>query len=209
MDPALSPIVRVSECVIRSEYDLISYPRPCHIHMACPLVPSSPVPLFVPQALIVKKWAKSRNIADASTGTLSSYCWVLMTLHYCQIKGIVPSLQDPKLRHGKQGGGGGARAGSHLVWHRGRDVDVWFSTDSKAAGALLVDRGDLAFLLGGGGASHLTLGDLVTGFFQYYAHELPFATHTVRIDQVGTALKQELWPRPKLWRFSIQGGLGR
>jgi hypothetical protein len=179
--------------------------------------PLSPMPLFVPQALIVKKWAKSRNIADASTGTLSSYCWVLMTLHYCQIKGIVPSLQDPKLRHGRQGAGGGARAGSHLVWHRGRDVDVWFSTDTQAAGALLVDRvvdrvvdrGDRsAFLQGGGGASHLTLCDLVTGFFQYYAHELPFATHTVRIDKVGTASKQELWPRPKLWRFSIQGGGG-
>ena len=51
-------------------------------------------------ALVVKKWAKQQQVADASAGTLSSYCWVLMALHYCMAHGIIACLTcQPAPKH--------------------------------------------------------------------------------------------------------------
>ena len=50
---------------------------------------------MAPLVLIVKKWAYSCNINDSHLGTLSSYNWQLMVIHYlqqCQPP-ILPSLQ--------------------------------------------------------------------------------------------------------------------
>lgn len=48
-----------------------------------------------PLILGIKKWARHRQINDASKGTLSSYTLVLMTLHYLQTlkEPVLPSLQ--------------------------------------------------------------------------------------------------------------------
>ena len=42
--------------------------------------------------LVVKRFAKSRGIADASSGFLSSYAWVLFTLHVLLHHGFLPTL---------------------------------------------------------------------------------------------------------------------
>ncbi|XP_068033117.1 poly(A) RNA polymerase GLD2 isoform X3 [Anomalospiza imberbis] len=48
-----------------------------------------------PLVLVVKKWASFHDINDASRGTLSSYSLVLMVLHYLQTlpEPVLPSLQ--------------------------------------------------------------------------------------------------------------------
>ncbi|XP_030326769.1 poly(A) RNA polymerase GLD2 isoform X2 [Strigops habroptila] len=48
-----------------------------------------------PLVLVIKKWARFHDINDASRGTLSSYSLVLMVLHYLQTlpEPILPSLQ--------------------------------------------------------------------------------------------------------------------
>ncbi|XP_014165056.1 poly(A) RNA polymerase GLD2 isoform X1 [Geospiza fortis] len=48
-----------------------------------------------PLVLVIKKWASFHDINDASRGTLSSYSLVLMVLHYLQTlpEPILPSLQ--------------------------------------------------------------------------------------------------------------------
>ncbi|KAJ3288983.1 hypothetical protein HK104_007825 [Borealophlyctis nickersoniae] len=50
-------------------------------------------PRVKPLIMLVKLWAKKRNINDSSLGTLSSYAYSLMVLNYLQVKGIIPSLQ--------------------------------------------------------------------------------------------------------------------
>ena len=37
-----------------------------------------------PLVMLVKRWAKTHNINDASLGTLSSYALALMVIHYLQ-----------------------------------------------------------------------------------------------------------------------------
>lgn len=49
-------------------------------------------------ALIIKLWAKRRQINDSLSGTLSSYSYILMLIHYLQNKNILPNLQDASLR---------------------------------------------------------------------------------------------------------------
>ena len=48
---------------------------------------------------IVKHWAKRRHVNDPYTGTLSSYCYVLMCIFHCQTRNppILPNLQDERL----------------------------------------------------------------------------------------------------------------
>ena len=43
---------------------------------------------------LVKNWAKARHINDASTGSLSSYSYAILTLSFLQEMGFVPSLQQ-------------------------------------------------------------------------------------------------------------------
>ena len=45
--------------------------------------------------MLVKHWAKRRNVAEAYKGCLSSYCYVLMCIYCCQQQQppLVPNLQ--------------------------------------------------------------------------------------------------------------------
>ena len=47
-----------------------------------------------PMVIAVKKWAGSRDINDASCGTLSSYSLVLMIIHYLQCGANPPVLKS-------------------------------------------------------------------------------------------------------------------
>ena len=46
-------------------------------------------------AYVVKHWVKARHINNASEGTLSSYAYILLVLHFLQTRkpAIVPNLQ--------------------------------------------------------------------------------------------------------------------
>ncbi|TPX60072.1 hypothetical protein SpCBS45565_g07602 [Spizellomyces sp. 'palustris'] len=51
-------------------------------------------PRVKPLIMLVKLWAKNRNINDSADGaTISSYAYSLMILNYLQLRGIIPSLQ--------------------------------------------------------------------------------------------------------------------
>jgi len=47
-------------------------------------------PAFRALVLVVKSWAKSRGLNDASEGYLSSYAHALTCLHFCLVKGLWP-----------------------------------------------------------------------------------------------------------------------
>uniref|UniRef100_A0A1D1ZJQ6 RNA uridylyltransferase n=1 Tax=Anthurium amnicola TaxID=1678845 RepID=A0A1D1ZJQ6_9ARAE len=52
-------------------------------------------------AFIVKHWAKSRGVNDTYQGTLSSYAYVLMCIHFLQLRkpAILPCLQEMEATH--------------------------------------------------------------------------------------------------------------
>jgi DNA polymerase sigma len=42
---------------------------------------------------VVKYWAKRRLINESSSGTLSSYSYILLVIHFFQVQGLLPNLQ--------------------------------------------------------------------------------------------------------------------
>ena len=50
---------------------------------------------LAPLGVCLKKWAKSHGVNDASQGTVSSYAWIVMLIHYLQrtTPPVLPNLQ--------------------------------------------------------------------------------------------------------------------
>ncbi|KAI1124660.1 hypothetical protein F5Y10DRAFT_24631 [Nemania abortiva] len=115
-------------------------------------------PRVKPLVLFVKHWAKARGINTPYRGTLSSYGYVLMVLHY--LVNIVepfvcPNLQelappDPDLP---------PQALEGITTCQGRNVRFW--RDERAIQSL-AQQGQL-------NQNHDSLGSLLRGFFEYYA----------------------------------------
>ena len=83
----------------------------------------------------VKYWARQRGINDASNGTLSSYAWAIMVLHYLQRRTppVIPSLTDPALL--KQ-----AEAQSKLLQAEVEGYEVEFCNDAELVGPFVRAR---------------------------------------------------------------------
>jgi terminal uridylyltransferase len=108
-------------------------------------------PRVRPMVLFVKAWAKKRKINSSYSGTLSSYGYVLMVLHYLMNvtnPPVLPNLQD----QGVHQTGLGEVVDGYVVrfWRNEEDI--------KAA----AQRGQLT-------ANREPLGSLLNGFYQYYA----------------------------------------
>ncbi|RMZ72873.1 hypothetical protein GMOD_00010455 [Pyrenophora seminiperda CCB06] len=106
-----------------------------------------------PMVLFVKAWAKRRKVNSAYSGTLSSYGWVLMVLHYlvniawprvCPNLQLTPHLKDPA-----------AMIGGYLVDFCRDEQEIKDATvQMRQAGMPLNTQ---------------SVGGLLRGFFQYYA----------------------------------------
>ena len=64
--------------------------------------------------MAVKIWSKQAGVADASSGTLSSYAWAILTIFYLQQTQppVLPVLQSADL------------AGEGTQWHRPSSVST-------------------------------------------------------------------------------------
>lgn len=121
---------------------------------------SSSDPRVKPLILFVKQWAKSRGINSSYRGTLSSYGYVLMVLHY--LVNIVQPFVCPNLQSISRD------APPHLQpaeaaarsFCKGKDVRFW---QNEAEIKDLSARGLLNH-------NHDSVGSLIRGFFEYYAH---------------------------------------
>lgn len=111
-----------------------------------------------PLAFALKVWCKSRAISHPEEGTLSSYSWTLMLIHYLQRTQppILPNLQENTAN---------LEPFSHT--YNGSVIDCYydetpsFKSDSK-----------------------LKVSDLLAGFFHYYAKVFDFDTQVVNIAPI-------------------------
>jgi terminal uridylyltransferase len=109
--------------------------------------------------LFVKSWAKRRKINSSYSGTLSSYGFVLMVLHYLvniAKPPVLPNLQLPWRPHD-----GCTAQGVDRTEIEGWEVDFWRREDEIKEAA---QRGVLT-------QNKEPLGALLAGFFQYYSSQ--------------------------------------
>ncbi|KAL1609902.1 hypothetical protein SLS60_001567 [Paraconiothyrium brasiliense] len=113
-----------------------------------------------PMVLFVKAWAKRRKINSAYSGTLSSYGWVLMVLHYLinvASPPVCPNLQStwrPTMTKAED-----LQNLLHETTVGGYIVRFW---RDEATIAHLASTGQLT-------RNTQSIGELLRGFFQYYA----------------------------------------
>ncbi|NXC73055.1 GLD2 polymerase, partial [Anhinga anhinga] len=108
-----------------------------------------------PLVLAVKKWASFHNINDASRGTLNSYSLVLMVLHYLQTlpEPILPSLQKNYPESFDP------TTQLHLVHQAPCTIPPYLSKNGSS------------------------LGDLLIGFFKYYATEFDWSHQMISVRE--------------------------
>lgn len=109
-------------------------------------------PRVTPMVLFVKEWAGRRKIRSSYSGTMSSYGYVLMVLHYLVNVARPPVL--PNLQ---------AHATTHQFKPRqvsGWTVNFW---SDEAAIAELASRGQLT-------SNQESIGSLLRGFYGYFAY---------------------------------------
>ncbi|NXK52659.1 GLD2 polymerase, partial [Chauna torquata] len=108
-----------------------------------------------PLVLVVKKWASFHDINDASRGTLSSYSLVLMVLHYLQTlpEPILPSLQKNYPESFDP------TMQLHLVHQAPCTIPPYLSKNESS------------------------LGDLLIGFFKYYATEFDWSHQMISVRE--------------------------
>jgi terminal uridylyltransferase len=114
-------------------------------------------PRVRPMVLFVKSWAKQRKINSSYSGTLSSYGYVMMVLHYLiniVQPPVLPNLQMPWRPRGIY-----APPGSTKAEVDGWVVDFWANEDEIEA----------ALRSGQMSSNADSLGSLLAGFFQYYS----------------------------------------
>ena len=121
---------------------------------------------------IVKHWAKQRKINDPFRGTLSSYAYVLMTIHYLQqlTPPVLPCLQSYSIR-----GRGERIVGGYDCWWDQRLAAEWRSDNSSGLSALL------------------------SGWFMYYAHCFGYSDDVISVRVGGVLGKRE---KEKEWAGS-------
>lgn len=120
-------------------------------------------PRVRPLVLAVKTWTKRRQINSPYHGTLSSYGYVLMVLHFLINVATPPVLPNLQLawRPPQQGSWSSALNSETIV--NGCDVRFWRNEE------------EINSLAGKGMLTHNkeNLGSLLRGFFEYYSHQGP------------------------------------
>lgn len=129
-----------------------------------------------PMVIFVKAWTKRRNINSPYHGTLSSYGYVLMVLHYL-INVCRPQVL-PNLQHHLNRGAGLVVDGKNVrFWRDEKEI-----RRAASLGWLNANLSD-------------TVGSLLRGFFRYYAHPsdggFQWNTDVLSLRTVGGLLRKQ------------------
>lgn len=142
-----------------------------------------------PLAFALKVWCKSRAISHPEEGSLSSYSWILMLIHFLQRTAppVLPNLQAREDTALGEGGGGGGGGGPFTHTYNGRLIDchydespVFQSENTESVGALFL------------------------GFFRYFATSFDFERDVVCTQPVLDA--DSNWSEPNTLTKMDKGG---
>ncbi|KAH7241781.1 hypothetical protein BKA59DRAFT_479349 [Fusarium tricinctum] len=127
-------------------------------------------PRVRPMVLFVKNWAKTRGINSGYRGTLSSYGYVLMVLHY--LVNVAEPFVSPNLQQLAPPPPPGLSPVQFedLTMCQGHNVQFWRNEEE-------IQRLAFANQLNGNSDS---IGHLLRGFFEYYAHSGMLSTSSGR-----------------------------
>lgn len=131
----------------------------------------------------VKHWAKCRGVNDASSGTLSSYSYIMLVIHFLQrtTPPILPFLQQDDM----------------IAEHERRFVqgeDVSFCSRLECILSSSMNEKNCT-----------PVSDLLADFFHYYAFEFDYLEYVVSIRTCEAMVKRDRWGESSLsWRFSIE-----
>ncbi|CAI5723991.1 unnamed protein product [Hyaloperonospora brassicae] len=139
-------------------------------------------PRVRPLVFAVKYWAKQRGINDAGNGTLSSYGYTLLLIFYLQSQ--CAHIQLPAVHADFQ--------------------DLQSQTNICGLLKQLHSVSTVDFPSTFGTSAVNSVGALLAGFFDFYAHRFNFEHDVVSI-RTGSALsKTTKWSHPVSWRMSIE-----
>lgn len=133
-------------------------------------------PRVRPLILIIKHWTKQRKLNDAASGgTLSTYTWTCMVVHFLQTRNppILPKL--------------------HEIPHRLSNDNV----EINGLNSSFCD--DLSRLVGFGANNYESLGGLLYAFFRKFAYEFDYTTQVISVRQGRLLTKVE-----KGWHKGIE-----
>jgi len=149
---------------------------------------------------VMKVFAKLCDIGDASRGSLSSYAYVILALHFLQQREppVIPVLQE--IDHLERDG----RKKKTIVdgWN------AWYFSGSKE---------QLRKLWSGWGKNTETIGQLWIGLLRYYTEQFPIKDRVVTIKQFAPLTRLEkMWTGPCIaiedpfdLNHNLGGGLSR
>ncbi|KAJ3356988.1 hypothetical protein HDU83_009158 [Entophlyctis luteolus] len=143
-------------------------------------------PRFRELVFIVKYWSKQRNINEPSFGTLSSYCFILMIIHFLQIRGVLPCLQKI-LPDGTI-----AEKIDTIPVHTVEGFNVYFYENVNALRQIWTSE------------NNESVGELIVAFFKYYSAEFPYV-HGIASVRTGMVVPKE----DKGWTKEKQQELNR
>jgi DNA polymerase sigma len=117
-------------------------------------------------------WAKKRHINSPYRGTLSSYGYVLMILHYLiniVQPPVLPNLQLQRIPEGTDDGQIHHTEGENIY-------NIWFSKDTKSIRPSL---------------NKSSLGELLRGFFDYYSYKFGWGQSVISIRTEGGLMSKQ------------------
>ncbi|CCD72857.1 PAP-associated domain-containing protein [Caenorhabditis elegans] len=115
----------------------------------------------------VKAWAKRSGVGDASKGSLSSYAWIVMLIHYLQQVEpipVLPCLQE--MNHQK----------SENVYVQGYNTYYWKFVDTARTRRC-----------------RASVVDLFVGFLDYYATYFDYSTNVIQMVSKKLEFKPDRW----------------
>jgi len=199
-DTARIPIVHFTDVASGVECD-IAYFNPLALRNTQLLRNYSELdPRVRPLGFLVKRWAKARGINNPGGGTLSSYGWVLLLLHFLQSRrpAVLPNLQA--IGRASSQPQSAAEAEAYRQQQRqctvphpidGTPCDTYFFTPS--------DPNQMSQLQEQCRAAQQPMVVLLLEFFRYYCWEFDFRHHvlSVNIPRVRPALGPNGTPLPE------------
>nr|XP_025038419.1 poly(A) RNA polymerase GLD2 isoform X3 [Pelodiscus sinensis] len=136
-----------------------------------------------PLVLVIKKWASFHDINDASRGTLSSYSLVLMVLHYLQTAGNELEKQNHVMRQFHKEHQQFTDNSPYLnpSFHPSKKITQQESFNPTMQLHLVhqAPRTVPPYLSKNGS----TLGELLVGFFKYYATEFDWSRQMISVRE--------------------------